>query len=186
MKRQDTKLAILEAAITIMGEQGYEGLSASRLAGAAGISKANLFHHFRSMDDVPIAAFELIANQIAIPQTPDGATAADFIAAMGEVAFASLKAHRGFYAAYVSFLARAVFDPNLKEKVTVSLDEAKVQIEQAIAARVEDREMARTLTTMTLALMDGAMLQILLLGDEDDVRAMWTAYVSLLKKGVSK
>ncbi|GGA54478.1 TetR/AcrR family transcriptional regulator [Pelagibacterium lentulum] len=186
MKKQGTKTAILEAAITIMGRDGYEGLSASRLAGAAGISKANLFHHFRSMDDVPIAAFELIANQIAIPQTREGGSAADFVAAMGEVAFASLQEHRSFYAAYISFLARAVFDPALKEKVRTSLGEAKAQVELAIAARVEDRAMARNLTTMTLALMDGAMLHVLLLGEENDVRAMWAGYVSLLAKGAAR
>lgn len=121
-------VSILDAAIEIMSTEGYEGLSASRLAAAASISKANLFHHFRTLEDVPIAAFEVIANQIVAAQLPANGTAHDFIAAMGELALATLAERRGFYAAYVSFLARAVFELRLKHSVQTSLRRSKADV----------------------------------------------------------
>lgn len=180
MTKRDTRSAILEAAIEIMGTEGYEGLTASRLAAAASISKANLFHHFRTLDDVPIAAFEVIANQIVAAPLPENGTAHDFIAAMGEVALATLADRRGFYAAYVSFLTRAVFDPRLHESVRASLIRSKAEVQRAIAARIGDDATARKLTDLTLVIMDGAMLHILLIDNQEDIRAMWDHYLTLI------
>lgn len=163
-----------------MGTEGYEGLSASRLAAAASISKANLFHHFRTLEDVPVAAFEVIASQIVAAPLPEDGTVQDFIAAMGEVALTTLAERRGFYAAYVSFLTRAVFEPRLKHSVRASLRRSKADVQRAIAARIGDDAIARNLTNLTLVIMDGAMLHILLIDNEADIRAMWDHYLTLI------
>ena len=58
MSRRDTRAAIVDAAVAILGRDGAEGLSASALAREVGISKATLFHHFSSIDEIPLVAFE--------------------------------------------------------------------------------------------------------------------------------
>ncbi len=53
-----TRAAILKATLRLLGRAGPDAFSASTLAKAAGVSKATLFHHFSSIEEIPLAAFE--------------------------------------------------------------------------------------------------------------------------------
>jgi TetR/AcrR family transcriptional regulator len=44
--------AILDAAEELFGRHGFEGLSMNALAQEVGVSKANIFHHFKSKEDL--------------------------------------------------------------------------------------------------------------------------------------
>lgn len=46
------KVAIMRAAVEVMGEDGYEGASMRDMAGRAGVSVAALYHHFPSKLDL--------------------------------------------------------------------------------------------------------------------------------------
>ena len=46
------KAAILRAAVTVMGEDGYEGASMRDIAKRAGVSPAAIYHHFSSKRDM--------------------------------------------------------------------------------------------------------------------------------------
>ncbi len=46
------KIAILRAAVEVMGEDGYEGASIRDMAGRAGVSVAALYYHFPSKHDL--------------------------------------------------------------------------------------------------------------------------------------
>jgi len=62
----ETKLAILSAATSVFAEQGYNAASISKIATAASVSKASVFHHFETKDnlylEVLLQTFRLIAN----------------------------------------------------------------------------------------------------------------------------
>lgn len=47
---------IIEAAIRVFIEKGYEGTSMDAIAKASGISKGGIYHHFASKDEVLLAA----------------------------------------------------------------------------------------------------------------------------------
>ncbi|UJW58465.1 TetR/AcrR family transcriptional regulator [Bacillus sp. A116_S68] len=61
----ETKKRIRIATTTILAREGMSGLSAKKIADEAGISKSNLFHHFRSLDDILIDLFESITSETA-------------------------------------------------------------------------------------------------------------------------
>ena len=44
------ELAILDAAVALFSVHGYDGVSMRRIAEAAGVSKANIYHHFASKE----------------------------------------------------------------------------------------------------------------------------------------
>jgi TetR/AcrR family transcriptional regulator len=54
-RRSAGEEAILEAAIRLFSEFGYDGVSMRRIAEAAGVSKANIYHHFASKEALYLA-----------------------------------------------------------------------------------------------------------------------------------
>ena len=44
------EIAILDAAVNLFSVHGYDGVSMRRIAEAAGVSKANIYHHFASTE----------------------------------------------------------------------------------------------------------------------------------------
>ena len=54
-KGQQTKAAILEAALALAGQVGLEGLSIGALAEVAGMSKSGVFAHFGSREELQIS-----------------------------------------------------------------------------------------------------------------------------------
>lgn len=58
-----TRAQILEAAVDIIAESGLTALTAANLIKHAGISKGGLYHHFKQMDDVTLAALEVMVDR---------------------------------------------------------------------------------------------------------------------------
>lgn len=55
--------AILEAAEVLFSERGFDGVSIRAIAEKAKVSKANVFHHFRSKDDLYLAVLRSAATE---------------------------------------------------------------------------------------------------------------------------
>jgi len=49
------EIAILDAAVRMFSQYGYDGVSMQRIADAAGVSKANIYHHFTSKEALYLA-----------------------------------------------------------------------------------------------------------------------------------
>jgi len=62
------KVAILRAAVTVMGEDGYEGASMRDMANRAGVSVAALYYHFPSKHDLLLEfldeAYDVILRRV--------------------------------------------------------------------------------------------------------------------------
>jgi AcrR family transcriptional regulator len=60
-KGEDTRTAILDAALVQASKGGFESLTIGSLAGRAGLSKSGLFAHFGSREELQVAAIEAAA-----------------------------------------------------------------------------------------------------------------------------
>ncbi len=60
-----TRQTILDAAVAMASEGGFESLSIGALAGRVGMSKSGLFAHFGSREDLQIAAIEAAAARFS-------------------------------------------------------------------------------------------------------------------------
>jgi AcrR family transcriptional regulator len=58
---EDTRAAILDAALAQASESGFESLTIGSLAERAGLSKSGLFAHFGSREELQVAAIEAAA-----------------------------------------------------------------------------------------------------------------------------
>ena len=55
---QDARSKLLDAAVTLIRTKGYSATSVQDLCDAAGVTKGAFFHHFKSKDDLGVAAAE--------------------------------------------------------------------------------------------------------------------------------
>jgi TetR/AcrR family transcriptional regulator len=54
-RRSSGEIAILAAAVHLFSQHGYDGVSMRQIAEAAGVSKANIYHHFSSKEALYLA-----------------------------------------------------------------------------------------------------------------------------------
>lgn len=55
---------ILDAALELLAEHGYEGMSLQQVADRVALHKSSLFHHFRSKEELAREVFQSVAEQL--------------------------------------------------------------------------------------------------------------------------
>jgi AcrR family transcriptional regulator len=72
------RASILEAALTVFGERGYEHVRADDVAAAAGVSKALIYEHFRGKEELYLELLDTVVAQamgrVIEVGSPPGAT----------------------------------------------------------------------------------------------------------------
>lgn len=58
MNEPDTRLRIQQVALRLFGEQGYEATSLREIAATLGVTKAALYYHFKTKDDIVASVAE--------------------------------------------------------------------------------------------------------------------------------
>lgn len=67
-KSHETKKKIIFSALELLAKGGYEAFTAQNIINKAGISKGSLYHHFKSIDDIPVEAIKhLISSKKYVP-----------------------------------------------------------------------------------------------------------------------
>jgi AcrR family transcriptional regulator len=179
----DTRVAIIEAAVRILGRAGADALSASSLTREVGISKATLFHHFRSIDEIPLLALEHLALQLQAFAPPEKAVRGDAIEAMGEGTRALIGQHRDFLNAYFVFFSKALFDPALRKRLAECGGDARAMIRRIVdagavaAARERDKD---DIVNMIAIMLDGVALHLLLFDDQKPIMRAWSLFAKNL------
>jgi len=143
---------ILQVAVSLFIEQGYDATSVAQLAERLGLSKSALYHHFDSKEELLAVALEQALGGLeAVLKTPDAATgtAADRLAAVLHGAVRVLAAQlpavtlllrvRGNSATERAALQRRrAFDREVTALVRAAQDEGSVRsdIDASVATRL--------------------------------------------------
>jgi AcrR family transcriptional regulator len=77
--REDTRTRIQEIALRLFTEQGYEATSLREIAEELGVTKAALYYHFKTKDDIVASLVELRIAEVqelidwarGLPKTPE-------------------------------------------------------------------------------------------------------------------
>jgi AcrR family transcriptional regulator len=114
----DMRARLLDATVECLVEYGYAGTSTHRVVEVAGVTRGAQVHHFRSKEDLVIAAIEHLAEQrtqAAIREIARVKTTADPVSAALEYIWES---HQGpIFAATVELWIAARTDPALAQQV---------------------------------------------------------------------
>src|SRR5947208_1723306 len=54
--KQDAKAKLLDAALSVIRTKGYSATTVDELCAAAGVTKGAFFHHFKSKEELAVAA----------------------------------------------------------------------------------------------------------------------------------
>lgn len=184
MKRVSGKReAILAAAVTLLAQDGPAGLSASRLAGAVGVSKANLFHHFPTLDDIVLAAFERYILGLESLAGPPPGSLREWLEALMAETTQSIGAAPELSGAYLGFAARARSDPRLRgrlEEVVSAVEAAFAEILATFRPELGAEDL-RALAHLVLLAGDGLAIHRTLFPARAEAQAAaWRAFVDLV------
>lgn len=176
MPRDTARTAILTAAITVLGRDGLDGFTAAALAKEAGTSKANLFHHFATLDDIAIASFEIFGAAMLDAAPAEGG--AGWLRALGDSSIAMAEHQRALLNAYFVFFTKALFDEKLRDRVRATFDPLLARMAAQFGPDVPDAAARARLLAIVL---DGLALHLLIAGATGDIRAAWDLFVDLLE-----
>jgi AcrR family transcriptional regulator len=180
MARENKRDHIVYAAIELLATVGPEGLSAATLAAAAGVSKANVFHHFRTIDDVVLEAFELFLLGMQAFSPEPGKSLRDWLLALGAETAQLLDDQQQQAGAYFAFAVRARTDPRLQARLAETVTEAEAgfaAIIEALTTGLSDAEI-RALAGLLMIAGDGLAIHRHLFPERAaEQQAAWRALV---------
>jgi AcrR family transcriptional regulator len=70
-RKPETNAAILDAALDLFGEAGYEGMTVEAVAARAGVGKTTIYRRWSSKDDLIIAAIQEVLTTVEVPAIGD-------------------------------------------------------------------------------------------------------------------
>jgi AcrR family transcriptional regulator len=190
MSKPSKRADIVEAAIGLLAQGGSEALSASALAERAGVSKANVFHHFPRLDELVLEAFEaFIMGMPSMRPGPD-MTLRDWLTALGTETSAAIGAEPDLSGAYFGFVARARSDAGLRSRFAQIVQAAREQFETALALVAPDRFSVaerQTLAQLILLTGDGLALHRQLFPEQaEQQNAAWACFVDQICAGEAR
>lgn len=181
------KQEIAEAAIRLMSEGGAEALTASALARAAGISKANIFHHFPTLDDVVLAAFEQFIMSLESMNGPLPGSLRDWLLGLGTETVTAMADKGQLGGAYLAFLSRAKSDARLRQRLKQIAEGAEAAFAQIIATLSPQMSaiQTRALAALVMVAGDGLALHRDLFPEREQQQTEgWRALVDALAPAV--
>lgn len=182
-----TRAAILDAAIRILGRDGPDRFSASALAKESGVSKATLFHHFRSFDDIPIVAMERYWSGSLSAEKKNAASPRAYLLQLGAQIVDLPHKQAAFLKAHAVFLVKAMFEPRLHARLAEGAAATHGHMVRELAARLPKRRKADMEATARMIEMtlDGLMMGMATADSREArqrSRRAWGRFVDLLLK----
>lgn len=162
--RSDVRRQVLEAALVVFAQKGFDGASMDDIASAAGFTKGALYSNFASKDGLFLALMDQqVTRRISLI---DNLLAVDAIdpAHVGDALTEAALSDRDWQLLFFEYWARAVRDPAIKERFIVDRRKLRQNITD-VAQRLLDQT-GRTsnvpvgqLTIVLLALSNGLAVE---------------------------
>jgi len=185
-KRDRTRALLVEAAVQLISEQGYERTSLEQVASRAGMTRGAIYGNFKNREDLFLAVVATRWQPILPPIRP-GASFAEQIQILTEAVVAAMPARRRACIAATSFQLYALTHETMRARIEQANTEIYRQMAEGlhkVGAGAELPMAPEVFVKVAHALIDGLMfLHALTPGliDADVVRAAVLAITSKAK-----
>ncbi|WDR03894.1 TetR/AcrR family transcriptional regulator [Devosia algicola] len=163
--KPDAKAKLLDAALSVIRTKGYSSTSVDDLCREAGVTKGAFFHHFKSKNDLGVAAADYwsLFTGTLFTNAPyhDHADPLDRVLGYLEFRKALLRGGVPDFTCLVGTMVQETYEtaPNIRDACDRSISEHAAKIEADIDAAMQARAMAVDWTAESLALHTQAVLQ---------------------------
>lgn len=188
-KGEQTRARILNAAITIIAENGIKEVSAAKLATATGVSKSNIFHHFKSIDDILIGVLHILFNDLLVPMTLEYPDVEEFLKSIGKSVFHVPEEHLNLFKAFFSFYHEGMFNSEYQKVLASYTGQITELISKQLAQLAPipvAQETLESTATIILSMIDGMGLHYLLNGNGLHYEQAWRLQVQLICRLLSE
>jgi TetR/AcrR family transcriptional regulator, transcriptional repressor for nem operon len=156
---------LLDAALRIVREKGYHGTSVDELCAAAGVTKGAFFHHFKSKEDLAVAAANHWSSTTGglFAAAPYHAPGDPLDRVMGYLDFraALIRGTTAEFTCLVGTMAQETFltNPAIRDACFDSIAGHAETLEADLVAAIEIHGVSSSVTAKSLALHTQAVLQ---------------------------
>ena len=163
--KQDAKAKLLAAALSVIRTKGYSATSVDELCAAVGVTKGAFFHHFRSKEELAVAAAdhwsETTGALFANAPFHDHADPLDRLLAYVGFRKALLKGDVSEFTCLVGTMVQETYEtaPAIRDACERSIAGHAATLEADIAAAMNARSMSPEWTARSLALHTQAVIQ---------------------------
>lgn len=183
-KGDETYGRILISAIDLISESGVAGISASKLSKLSNVSKSAIFHHFKTTQEIPEAALNLIFSKLIKPI--DDSTFENLVGFLNNLGLSTInisEEYRKVYKSFFSFYHESMFNTTYQKIMGDFLKTSKAsltdQIKKFSRKPLSDEE-ANAFSTLIIATLDGIGMHILMGGEKDEYLKAWEFQVNFL------
>ncbi len=169
-RREDVRRRLLDAAVHVFADAGYDVASLDQIAAAAGFTKGAVYSNFASKDELFFALMEehitarvQIARE-ALESHPTGSGTTDALAEVGRRLTEALTRQREWQLLFLDYWRRAVRDERVREQFLQHRRMLRASIAEAVAqaqshAPVPDGFTRDDVVTLILALSNGLAIE---------------------------
>ncbi len=160
MATRETQKSILDKAVELFNQYGSSNISANRIAAECGISKGNLYYHFKNKEAIVAMIYDRMAAEIRNEWSDDLADpTADHMREMFERQLSMIWRHRFFYREMMALLAaddelRTRFSQDRQQRSEMVLDFFKALIANDVLLGPNNPKTLRSLVTLSWILSD--------------------------------
>lgn len=164
-KKLDAKAKLLDAALSVIRTKGYSATTVDQLCAAAGVTKGAFFHHFKSKDDLAVAAADywsqMTGGLFATAPYHDHADPLDRVLAYLEFRKALLQGGVPEFTCLVGTMVQETYEtaPAIREACDRSISDHAATLKADIELAIRDRGISPEWTAASLALHTQAVLQ---------------------------
>tara|TARA_R110000868_G_scaffold68551_10_gene202670 strand:- start:3770 stop:4396 length:627 start_codon:yes stop_codon:yes gene_type:complete len=163
--RPDARAKLIDAALSVIRSKGYSATTVDALCAAAGVTKGAFFHHFRSKDELGVAAAEYWSQMTGalFAEAPyhDPAAPLDRVLAYLDFRKALLQGELPEFTCLVGTMVQETYQtaPGIRDACERSITGHAQTLEADIEAAIRERGMTPDWTAKSLALHTQAVIQ---------------------------
>ena len=194
-KAQVTREHIIQQAAVVFNQQGYAGTSMSDIMQATGLKKGGIYNHFKSKDELAIAAFDFSTGlvQTHYKNALRGQRHAIMRLRAMVDAFCSLMANPSKVKGGCPILNTAIESddthPTLRRKARQAMDDWRKMLHKIITLGVKHQQVAsfvnaEAVATIIISTLEGGLMMTQLYGESDHLhhaREHLLDYIETLK-----
>jgi AcrR family transcriptional regulator len=180
-KRERTRAKLLEAARSLIREQGYDGATLERIAERAGMTTGAIYGNFKDRDELFIAVAQKYWPPVK-PRIKPGATFADLMRAMAKATIEVIPERSTVAVGRLTGLAYALTHEEHRARVTATTAESYTFGEKWLRELFNEQDLpmpAGQLVRVLHALTEGLVLQKMLTPELISDQVVRAAFLAL-------